>query len=82
MSTDSVRIYVPLLDEGTDVFRPATGVFVGPDTVRIEKPDDYDPDDETWEFPPGSEVVCVAEFRGGAQMLVARSRARVLSHPV
>ena len=82
MSTDSVRIYVPLLDEGTDVFRPATGVFVGPDTVRIDTPDGYDPDDEAWEFPPGSEVVCVAELRGGSQILVARACGRVLSRPV
>ena len=82
MSTNSVRIYVPLLHEGTDAFRPATGVFVGPDTVRVEKPDDYDPDDEVWEFPPGSEVVCVAEFRGGMQVLVAWSPSRVMSRQV
>jgi len=72
-------IHVALLNEGTDVFRPATGVFVGPVTIRIEAPDDYDPDSEEWEFPPGSEIRCVAEFRSGRQILVARSRALGLS---
>ncbi len=77
MSTEQVQLYVPLLNEGTDVLRPTTGVFVGPDTIRVEAPSGYDPDSEDWEFPPGSEVRCVAEFRSGQQILVARSRAMV-----
>ena len=80
MSTDRIQIHVPLLNEGTDVLRPATGVFVGPDVVRVEAPGDYDPDLEEWEFPPGSEVRCIAEFRGGRQILVARSRVLESSH--
>jgi len=75
LSTDEIQLYMPLLNEGTDVLRPATGHFVGPDVVRVEAPDDYDPDLEEWEFSPGSEVRCIAEFRGGRQILVARSRA-------
>jgi hypothetical protein len=74
LSTDSFPLYVPLLSEGTDVLRPTTGVFVGPDVVRVEASDDYDPESEDWEFPPGTEVRCIAEFRGGRQILVARSR--------
>ncbi len=74
MSTDRIQLYVPLLNEGTDVLRPTTGVFVGPDVIRVEAPGDYAPDIEEWEFPPGSEVRCIAEFRGGRQILVARSR--------
>lgn len=80
LSTDEVQLYVPLLNEGTDVLRPATGRFVGPDVVRVEEPDDYAPEIEDWEFPPGAEVRCVAEFRDGRQILVARSRA-LASHP-
>ena len=75
MSTDEIQLYVPLLNEGTDVLRPTTGRFVGPDVVRVEDCGDYAPDIEEWEFPPGSEVRCIAEFRGGRQILVARSRA-------
>ena len=77
MSTNSIQVFVPLLNEGTNVLRPTTGVFVGPDVVRIETPIDYDPDTEEWEFPPGTEVRCVAEFRNGGQILVARQRAPV-----
>jgi hypothetical protein len=73
LSTERVQLYVPLLNEGTDVLRPTTGVFVGPDVIRIEASADYDPDTEEWEFPPGSEVRGVAEFRGGRQILVARA---------
>jgi len=52
------EIYVGLLDEGVDVWRPVHAKKVGPDTYYI--PDHYDPsaDAETWEFPPGSTVVC------------------------
>lgn len=74
MSTETVQLFVPLLNEGTDVLRPTTGIFVGPDVVRIEATDDYDPDIEEWEFPPGSEVRCIAEYREGRQILVARAK--------
>ena len=73
LSTDHVVIYVSLLNEGTTVLRPATGLFVGTDVIQIQAPADYDPEDEEWEFPPGSEVRCIAEFRDGRQILVARS---------
>lgn len=74
-SPERIQFYVVLRNEGTDVLRPATGVFIAPDVVRIEAPDDYDPADEEWEFPPGSEVRCVAELRSGRQILVARPRS-------
>ena len=79
MSTDTTLLYVPLLNEGTDVLRPTSGVFVSPDVVRVQAPDDYDPEVEEWEFPPVTEVRCVAEFRGGVQILVARSQVRELA---
>lgn len=53
-----VRIYVPLRDEGTDVARPTEAVEVGHGVYRILQPPDYDPEDEIWEFPPGSLVRC------------------------
>jgi hypothetical protein len=51
------EIYVSLLDEGVDVRRPVPALPVGDDTYVILQPDDYDPADERWEFPPGSVVV-------------------------
>ena len=80
MLTDKIPLYVPLINEGTDVLRPTTGVFVKPDIVRVEASSDYDPDSEEWEFPPGTEVRYVAEFRSGSQILVARSRVLDPSH--
>ena len=77
MSIELIQVYVPLLNEGTEVLRPTTGVFIGPDVVRLEANGEYDPAAEEWEFPPGSEVRCVAEFRGGRQILVARQRVLV-----
>ena len=49
---------------------------MAPDVVGVQAMEDYDPDNEEWEFPPGSEVRCVAEFRGDVQVLVARSIVR------
>ena len=79
MATGEIRLFVRLLNEGTDVVRPATGTFVGRDVVRLEATEGYDPADEEWEFPPGSEVRCVAEVWGGRQILVARSMASAAS---
>lgn len=51
-------IYIPLLDEGVDVRRPARA-FRRPDgTYIVLRPADYDPSLEAWSFPPGSTVEC------------------------
>lgn len=53
--TEEISAYVRLLGEGTDVYRPvqlerlSDGIFVVQEKF-------YDPDDEKWEFPPGSIV--------------------------
>jgi hypothetical protein len=73
-STNTVEVYVRLLNEGTDVLRPTTGLLLGPDVVQVEATVDYDPATEEWEFPPGSKVRCVSENRGGHRLLVARQR--------
>ncbi len=64
-------IYVRLLDEGVPVLRPVPARQVGDNTFRLERPSDYDPDDETWEFPPGSVVRCRPEEHDGDMILVA-----------
>lgn len=55
-SAERVTVYVQLLNEGTIVYRPASGTSVGPDVVRLELVPDYDPENEQWEFLPGSVV--------------------------
>jgi hypothetical protein len=73
-STNAVEIFIPLLNEGTDVLRPTQGLVVGPNEVQVLPTPDYDPAVEEWEFPPGSKVRCVREVRDGRELLVARQR--------
>jgi len=73
-STSAVEIYIPLLNEGTDVLRPSKGILCGPNEVQVLATPDYDPTVEEWEFPPGSKVRCCPEKRGGRELLVARHR--------
>lgn len=73
-STDRVVLYIPLLNEGTDVLRPTKGIVLGSELFQVLATSNYDPGVEEWEFPPGSKVRCVAEVRGGGVVLVARQR--------
>jgi len=50
------QIYIPLLDEGVDVWRPAPAWRIDPTRYILLRPPDYDPATETWAFPPGSVV--------------------------
>jgi hypothetical protein len=55
-NTSRVRIYVRLLDEGTEVGRPTEGLDLGGGFFKILPNEHYDPEEEKWEFPPGSVV--------------------------
>jgi hypothetical protein len=57
-------IYVALLDEGIDVWRPVEARRLAPDTYLIVD-QDYDRRIERWEFEPGTEVRCRKESREG-----------------
>ena len=70
----AVELYVPLLNEGTEVLRPTKGLLLGSDVVQVLATTDYDPAIEEWEFPPGSKVRCVLETRSDRKLLVARHR--------
>lgn len=70
MTTDE-RVYVQLLGEGTLVFRPSLAEFLGPNKVRLVAPPDYDPEDEDWEFKPGSVVRVERQAFRNAERLVA-----------
>lgn len=64
-------IYIPLLEEGTEVFRPTKARKLGDLTYEVLKPDDYNPEDENWEYPPGSLVKCELQVRDGKEILIA-----------
>lgn len=66
-------IYVELLDEGSPVMRPTKGEEVGSGIYRLLPTIDYDPDDEHWEFLPGSIVRGFPKkLQTGEEVLVAR----------
>jgi hypothetical protein len=73
-SIESVVLYIPLLNEGTEVLRPTTGLRLQSGLIQVLQTADYDPMIEEWEFPPGSLVRCITEVRGGREVLVARER--------
>jgi hypothetical protein len=76
-TTDTdVVVYVRLLDEGTDVWRPVRAKRLPNGTFELGEPEDYDPETELWEFLPHARVKCVAtNFAGGRKGLVAVARA-------
>jgi hypothetical protein len=57
-----VEIHVRLLDEGTDCSRPTQGVVLGNGLFKLLPTDNYDPNNEHWEFVPGS-IVRATEVR-------------------
>jgi hypothetical protein len=71
----SETIYVPLLGEGLEVWRPVQARRVSGDRYRILD-QGYDRDVEIWQFEPGTVVKCREEERNGARILIATGVAR------
>lgn len=73
MST-TIKIYVQLLEEGTDTARATTAVVLGNGLYKLLPTSNYDPEDEVWEFLPGSVVKCnlVKDADGEEIMLAVR----------
>ena len=55
---ETIDVYMALLDEGVSVWRPAPAASLGNGLHVLLRPEGYDPDDEVWEYPPGSIVRC------------------------
>lgn len=73
--TAKTQVYVRLLDEGVAVSRPACGIPLREGVFRLEATEEYDPDDEVWEYPPGTVVRCEVTDIGGERVLLAVARA-------
>jgi hypothetical protein len=58
---NEIIIYVAILDEKVDVWRPVRAQKIDNKTYLIIDNETYDPNIEKWQFPPGSQVLC--EFR-------------------
>jgi hypothetical protein len=61
-------IYVELLDEGVDVWRPVEATVEANATFRLP---DQASGDEAWRFPPGSLVRCQRTLLSDGERLVA-----------
>lgn len=63
-STETTTIFVRMLDEGTDVWRPVRARRLSEATYRLDE--GTIPDDETWSFQPGDVVVAEHRLDNGA----------------
>lgn len=63
MATQRSVIYIQLLDEGTPVWRPTEGEMVADMVFKVLPTENYDPEDEHWEFPPGTIVRCKKQIK-------------------
>ena len=66
------QIHVALLEEGTNVWRPAQAEHLANDLFRVLG---IVPSGEVWQFQPGEVVRCIEQQLSGAQCLVAVARA-------
>lgn len=69
--TTTEEIFVPLLDEGINVWRPTQAERLADGSYRVLPTPDYDPTDEVWEFPPDSRVICEMKRLSDGVMLTA-----------
>lgn len=54
--TKTIEMQVKLLNEGTNVSRPTLALDIGEGLFKLLPTPDYDPEDEAWEFVPGTTV--------------------------
>jgi len=59
---NTVPVYVQLLDEGTPTIIGMQAVPLADGTYRLLSSPTYDPESETWEFPPNTIVRCRMHF--------------------
>jgi hypothetical protein len=71
MATNKVKIYVRLIDEGTEVSRPTEALDLGNGLLELLPTPDYDSEDEAWEFRPGSVVRCEKRHGSSGEYLLA-----------
>jgi hypothetical protein len=72
--TDIAQIYVALLDEGVDVWRPVQAERLSGTTYRIVS-QPYDRDIESWQFEPGDVVLCEMVESSDGRILAATKKA-------
>lgn len=72
--TSVAQIYMALLDEGVDVWRPVQAERLSGNTYRIlGQP--YDRSVESWQFEPGDVVLCEMVESSEGRILAGTSKA-------
>lgn len=69
--TDTVKIYIELLEEGTPTIRGTDAISLGNGVYKVLATPNYDPEDEIWKFLPGSLVRCEPRKNFGEEILYA-----------
>jgi len=69
------EIYIKLLNEAVDVWRPAKAEHVKKNVYRI-LPQQYSHETESWQFEPGDEVICKIIDSSDGKILAAISNVR------
>lgn len=72
--TSIAQIYVALLDEGVDVWRPVQAERLSGNRYRILD-QHYDRSIETWQFEPGDVVLCEMIESSDGRILAATKKA-------
>ena len=72
--TNLVQIYIALLDEGVDVWRPVQAEHLSGNVYRILS-QSYDRTIESWQFEPGDVVLCEMVESSEGRILAATSKA-------
>jgi hypothetical protein len=71
--TDIAQIYIALLDEGVNVWRPVQAERLSGNTYRIlGQP--YDRSIESWQFEPGDVVLCEMVESSDGRILAATKK--------
>lgn len=65
------NIYIQLLEEGTKVYRPVPAIEIESNIYEVQGFEIYDPEDEAWEFTPGTYVLVEEQNLDGENVLVA-----------
>lgn len=73
--TEVIKIYVELLEEGVSCRRPTFAEDLGDGRYKVLPTPEYDPEDEVWQFTPGTIVHCETRKDAEGEYLYATKEA-------
>lgn len=70
-------VYVQLLNEGSVAYRPVSAYIIERNIYKIDGSECYNPEDEEWEFLPGTYVLVEEKKLNGENVLVAVKKQNI-----